>query len=172
MSKRKHPNILICGTPGTGKTTFAQLICEENTTFKHYNISDLVKQHKLHDGFDDEHDSYILDEDKVVDYLEDELGSDQGGCIVDFHTVDFFPERYFDHVIVLRTDNSILYQRLGKRNYDKKKITENVQAEIMQVVFDEAMDSYKPEIILELQSNTNEDMEKNIANVLSLISKW
>lgn len=38
-----------------------------------------------------------------------------GGNIVDFHTCDFFPERWFDLVVVLRTDNSILYPRLVSR---------------------------------------------------------
>lgn len=38
-----------------------------------------------------------------------------GYCIVDFHSCDLFPERWFDLVVVLRTDNSILYQRLESR---------------------------------------------------------
>ena len=38
-----------------------------------------------------------------------------GGNIVDFHSCDFFPERWFDLVIVLQTDNTILYDRLEKR---------------------------------------------------------
>lgn len=83
-------------------------------------------------------------------------------------------------MVVLRTDNEILYPRLEKRNYAEKKITENVTAEIMQVclnigsliykkvVADEARDSYKENIIWELQSNSLEDMERNIAR----ISEW
>jgi adenylate kinase len=39
----------------------------------------------------------------------------EGGNIMDFHTIGFFPERWFDLVIVLRTDNTILYDRLAKR---------------------------------------------------------
>jgi len=38
-----------------------------------------------------------------------------GGNIVDFHSCDFFPERWFDLVVVLRTYNEILYPRLEKR---------------------------------------------------------
>ena len=40
---------------------------------------------------------------------------EHGGVIVDFHSCDFFPERWFDLVVVLRTDNTILYPRLEKR---------------------------------------------------------
>lgn len=38
-----------------------------------------------------------------------------GGKIVDFHTCEIFPERWFDLVIVLRTDNGVLYPRLESR---------------------------------------------------------
>ena len=38
-----------------------------------------------------------------------------GGVIVDYHGCDFFPERWFDKVFVLRTDNTILYDRLTQR---------------------------------------------------------
>ena len=42
-SDRTRPNILITGTPGTGKTTTASLIAEE-TGFAHVDVSALVKK--------------------------------------------------------------------------------------------------------------------------------
>lgn len=39
-----------------------------------------------------------------------------GGIIVDYHGCDFFPERWFDRVVVLQTENSVLYDRLTKRS--------------------------------------------------------
>lgn len=52
---------------------------------------------------------------QVCDELENMM--EAGGIIVDYHGCDFFPERWFDRVVVLQTDNSILYDRLSKR-YD------------------------------------------------------
>jgi len=51
----------------------------------------------------------------------------KGGNIVDYHSCEFFPERWFDIVFVLRTDNSILYKRLQQRfvHSDKKIITKH-----------------------------------------------
>lgn len=49
----------------------------------------------------------------MCDELEDVM--EQGGIIVDHHGCDFFPERWFDHVVVLQTGNSVLYDRLAKR---------------------------------------------------------
>ena len=50
---------------------------------------------------------------QICDALEDQMTV--GGNIIDFHSCDFFPERWFDLVIVLQTDNTILYDRLEKR---------------------------------------------------------
>lgn len=61
---RKQPNILVTGTPGTGKTTTCQQVIEA-IGFTHINVGDLVKQQELHSGWDEEHDCYIIDEDKV-----------------------------------------------------------------------------------------------------------
>lgn len=38
-----------------------------------------------------------------------------GGNIVDYHGSEFFPERWFDVVFVVRTDNTILFDRLSAR---------------------------------------------------------
>lgn len=48
-----------------------------------------------------------------MDELEDQMC--EGGNIVDYHGCDFFPERWFDIVFVLRTNNTVLYQRLEHR---------------------------------------------------------
>lgn len=39
----------------------------------------------------------------------------QGGNIVDYHSSEFFPERWFDIIFVLRTDNTTLFDRLVSR---------------------------------------------------------
>ena len=50
---------------------------------------------------------------KVIDELEGQMS--EGGNIVDYHSCDFFPERWFSIVFVLRTDNTLLYERLEQR---------------------------------------------------------
>ena len=172
-SKKKQgklaPNVLICGTPGTGKTSTCERITQENPTFKHFDISALVKANKeqLSLGFDEETQSHILNEDAIVDKLEEHLA--RGGCIVDTHSmIDYFPQRWFQLVIVLRTDNTILFDRLKRRGYSDEKVRENVDCEIVQVVLDEAMDSYEEEIVKQLVSNSVDDLENNV----DMISSW
>ena len=50
---------------------------------------------------------------QAVDELEDVMS--EGGNILEYHGCDFFPERWFDAVFVLRTDNTLLYDRLQQR---------------------------------------------------------
>ena len=166
---RKKPNILITGTPGTGKTSTSALIAEM-TGLKHINCSALVKKKQLSTERNEEYDCLMLDEDALCDEIEDAM--DEGGNIVDFHSIDFFPERWFDLVLVLRTDNTILYDRLKGRGYNDVKLSENVQCEIMQVVLEEAHASYRSEIIHTVESNTIDQMEDNVERVQAWVKNW
>ena len=63
---RRSPVMVITGTPGTGKSTHAQLLEKESPIpLRHINVGELVKAHGLHQGFDEEWQSYTVDEDKV-----------------------------------------------------------------------------------------------------------
>jgi len=50
---------------------------------------------------------------QLLDDLEEKMV--EGGNIVDYHSCDFFPERWFDIVFVLRCENKPLYDRLESR---------------------------------------------------------
>lgn len=161
-------NILVTGTPGTGKTTLAAEVAQA-TGWEHINIGERVKAEELHHGWDEDFEAWTLDEDKVCDALEDRMV--QGGCIVDHHTCDFFPERWFHLVIVLTTDNTILYERLEKRGYSAKKLQENIECEIMMVVQEDAIESYRRELVQILPSNTTDDMDSNTQKIVSWIQQ-
>jgi len=166
---RVLPNILITGTPGTGKTTLAQEISTGNQ-LNFISVSDYAKENDLISGYDDALQCPILDEDQLIDELEDTMSS--GGNVVEYHSSDFFPERWFDIVFVLRTDNTLLHSRLTERRYNEEKIKNNMECEIFQTALDEARESYKEDIVHELQSNVPEDMERNLDQISSWISQF
>ena len=56
--------------------------------------------------------------------------------------------------------------------YSLKKIQENNEAEIMEVVADEARSSYPAEIVVELTSESTEDLEKNVTRIVQWINAW
>ncbi|MBA0583307.1 hypothetical protein Gorai_014171 [Gossypium raimondii] len=174
-NKRKRPNILVTGTPGTGKTTTSSALAEA-TNLRHINIGDLVKEKNLHDGWDDDLQCHVINEDlmyrilKVCDELEDVM--EEGGNIVDYHGCDFFPERWFDVVVVLQTDNTVLYDRLSKRGYEGAKLSNNIECEIFQVLLEEAKESYSEDIVKALKSDNIDDITRNVSSLTDWIRSW
>ena len=73
---------------------------------------------------------------------------------------------------MLRAETSVLYSRLETRGYSEKKLSDNVEAEIMQVILDEAREAYREEIVIELPSNTVEDIESNVARTSAWLQAW
>ena len=106
---RERPNILVTGTPGTGKTTLAAALAAA-TSLRHVDVGLAIREQSLHSGWDEEFQCHLVDEDKarppqlsrsiehllthtlqVCDALEDQLSA--GGNVVDYHSCGFFPER-------------------------------------------------------------------------------
>jgi hypothetical protein len=113
---KRGPNVLVTGTPGTGKTSLCELVVQRFPLYKHVNVGEVVKAKGLHTGVDATFGAYMIDEsneDKIVDELESVMA--EGCVLLEHHSVDFFPERWFDLVLVLRTDNTVLFDRLTKR---------------------------------------------------------
>ncbi|KAK3686006.1 AAA domain-containing protein [Podospora appendiculata] len=166
---RTSPNIVITGTPGVGKTTHCELLAER-TGLKHLSVNDIVKDRECHEGWDEEYESWIVDEDKLLDAMEEQVL--QGGCILDWHACDLFPKSWVDLVVVLRVDSMTLYDRLSARKYPEIKLQENLDSEIMEVLLQEARDSYDEEIVVELQSNTADDMDVNVDRIEAWLKQW
>jgi len=170
-----------------GKTTTCEVLAQ-STGLKHISINQIVKDRGCHDGWNEEFQSWIVDEDKVfrgnglvlesvrlifiklLDSIEDEVK--QGGCIIDWHACDLFPRSWIDLVVVLRVETSVLYDRLMTRNYPEAKLQENLDSEIMEVLLQEAKDSYDAEIVIELQSNTSDEMDSNIERIEVWLKQW
>lgn len=135
-----------------------------------FPINQIAKERNCYSGFDEERQSSIVDEDKLLDAIEDEL--EKGGLIIDWHCCEIFPERLIDLVLVLRTDTDVLYDRLKSRDYSEAKLEENMDAEIMQVLLQEARDSYEEQVVVELWSNEVEDLESNVERVVQWRESW
>lgn len=58
------------------------------------------------------------------------------------------------------------------RGYKGKKLQDNLQCEIFQIIYEEAMSSYKEDIVHQLPSNIPEDMENNLDQIIQWIEQW
>jgi adenylate kinase len=148
---------------------------QEQLDFRHVNVGEMVMAHRCYEGRDEALDTYVLDEDKLLDALEpilEDFRQNREGVVLDYHACEFFPERYFDLVLVLQCHTNVLYDRLSSRNYSELKRSENVTAEIMQVIWEEAQQSYDPQIVHAVPSNTLEDMDGNVDRVRTWMEQW
>ncbi|OPX59926.1 MAG: putative kinase [Methanobacterium sp. PtaB.Bin024] len=133
--------ILLTGTPGTGKTTISPLLVEElNCTL--IDINQLVDEKQLYTGLDAKKGYKVVDMaalegelQKIIDKKEDDL------CvIIEGHLSHYFP--LADFVIVLRTEPSVLEERLTKRDWESSKIHENLEAEALDICTWEAYQTH------------------------------
>jgi adenylate kinase len=62
---RCKPNILITGTPGTGKSSLAEMLLHYIDGMKHLNVSEIIKERKLGSRFNEEWNTWEFDDDKV-----------------------------------------------------------------------------------------------------------
>lgn len=164
------PNILLSGTPGTGKSTLAKRLSEAKLGLTWVNVGDFAKEKGFLGAWDEEYQCHELEEDPLLDEMEEMIA--KGGCLVDHHVTDFFPERYFDIVFIMRTENDKLYERLSQRGYNGKKFQDNLQCEIFQTILEEARESYPTEIVHELRSDIESDIESNVDRIRSWIEQW
>jgi adenylate kinase len=173
MSEPCLPNIVITGTPGVGKTSLAMLLVDRlneelkcNKKYTYLNLGDLINKNKLYDQWNKEYEVSEFDEDKVLEELDPVLK--EGGNVIDFHSVYFLPEESVGIVVLVRCDNTILYDRLKARGYNEKKIKENIECEIMEVTSEDVYENFINSKIIELHNEHVDDMANNIDTIMSI----
>ncbi len=131
-----------------------------------------MKKHNIGESSSDPDDpnTKIVDEDRLLDVIENDL--EDGGQIIDWHACDLFPPSLIDLVCVIRCDNKILYDRLKARGYGEKKLQENMDCEIMEVLVQEARDAYEGEIVVELKSEETGDLDGNVERIEKWVQDW
>jgi len=157
---RRHKNVLITGTPGTGKSSICEKLLPVLPNYQYINVGEFADERQLYIEYDDELECYILDEDAVVEHMRPIMEDEAGGMIVDYHGCDFFPQEWFDAVFVLRTSTTPLFNRLSDRGYSQKKLDSNVESEIFQLILDEAKSSFTQ--VYELKNDGPSDLEENV----------
>lgn len=130
--------VAITGTPGTGKTEVAKALAKR-TGWKWFSLNDIAAQKDLYEGYDRERGCKIVDIEKLREEVS-MLAVQNKNVIVESHYAHDMPA---DVVIVLRTDPIILRKRMTEKGFHTEKIAENMEAEMMQVIRDEAAASHK-----------------------------
>ncbi|MDA4119663.1 MAG: AAA family ATPase [Thaumarchaeota archaeon] len=142
----------ITGTPGTGKKSISPLAAKA-LGLRFVSINDLARQSGLLDsGADGEIDVRKLK--KVV------AKSLHGPSLVYGHLLPqvFGPDSMVK-VVVLRTDPTVLKNRLEERGYAHEKVIANVEAELIGLVSSEAFETFGQSRTVEVDTSHTSDSE-------------
>ena len=131
------------GSAGVGKSTYAKKLARAKGLL-YFDVGNFIKKYKIFDSYDKKLKTYLVDVDVLVKVLSETVKgiSEEGwkGIVLDGHLSHYLSCKLVDYVIVVRCDVRTLRKRLVKRGYSKKKVEENVEAEIMETCLIEARD--------------------------------
>jgi len=131
--------IIVSGTPGTGKTTFAKKIAKQQN-LKYIDVKEIIKKNNLSEGFDKEKNTDIIDIKKLNSVLI-EIIKKQKDAVIDSHLSHYIPKKYVDKCYITKCDLPELKKRLEERGYSKEKVRENLDAEIFDTCRVEALEA-------------------------------
>ncbi|MFX1286246.1 MAG: AAA family ATPase [Promethearchaeota archaeon] len=151
MSHLSPFRLYITGGTGTGKTSVAKKLTTI-MSLEYSELNTIVLEKGFYLGYDINRDSLIIDEDLIAAYLEKIITNKQRICLVG----GIIPlKNIFDLIIVLRCRADILRQRLLSRNYPEEKIEANIEAEIMNIVYYEAIEFFSDQNVIEVYNDEN-----------------
>jgi len=128
--------IVVTGTPGTGKTVVATELARRRG-MEYLSLSQFVISNGLYTSFDQESSSYLLDEEKTKEQLANYL---RGRNVV---VEAIYPSLVQgDSILVLRRHPLLVYRDLLSRGWSEAKVMENVEAEALGVVEEEARETF------------------------------
>jgi adenylate kinase len=147
--------VAVTGTPGTGKTSVCKLL--KGVTV--IDLRALAEEHS--DLFSRDKKRKSLDVDvKVLRKLIPKTGS---MTVLDGHLSHHMKP---DFAIVLRCSPEVLAKRLAKRRWSKEKVRENLEAEAVDVILIEAMDSCNEVFEIDTTEMTPLKVSKAVAEII------
>lgn len=161
--------VIITGTPGVGKSTFAKKLTKE-LGFPCLHLHDYYKEISLE--YNRSKQCYDIDLKKFEKLAKEKLKESENRLIVDSHIAHLLPSKLVDLCIVLTcSDLKKLEKRLKRRKYSQKKIRENLDAEIFQVCLNEAKEKGHKVVVLDVAKISKKEIVDQIKKQLTKTTK-
>jgi adenylate kinase len=161
--------VVISGTPGVGKTVVALRITKLLEGI-YLNLSEFVINNKLYLYYDEETSSYVIDEVKLKNALDEFIISNCSRIIViDSHYGEVVDDRFINKIIVLRLNPKELYNRLVSRGWTGRKLRDNVEAELLGVSTMNALEEHGVGRVCEVDT-TGRDVDDVVDEIIKIIN--
>lgn len=158
--------VYITGVPATGKSSVAIKISQQ-LALSYFEINDIVLNNGFYLGYDINRDTFIIDDDLLVPHLESLIINNKHLCLVG----SLFPlGEAIDIIIVLRCPIPVLRQRLKERGYNEEKIESNIEAEIMNIIYYDALEFYSEKLVYEVINHPN-TIDNTCKQIISIIEQ-
>ena len=157
--------IALTGTPGTGKTSVTQVL--EAQGIQILSLNELALSQNFIDGTDKKRGSHILDLHKINSYLQKNVDKPSKSTIIEGHATHWLTQP--EWIIILRCHPTELQKRLYTKQWKKEKISENVEAEILDIILCEATEIHPANKLLEIDTTekTIQAVSKIILNLIN-----
>ena len=139
--------IAITGTPGVGKTAVCRIIGKKGYSVVY--LGKVVKAHgELVSGFDRSRGVAEVDVDAANSYIKKKYRGLKP-VFIDSHFSHLFDVKL---CIVLRCSPEVLGRRLKRRKYPKAKLRENLEAEALDVITIESVQTHGKDKVYEIDT--------------------
>jgi len=160
--------IVVTGTPGTGKTTVAMRLAKK-AEWKYVDVNTVISKHKLSEGYDMKKKCRVVDVKKLCRVLLKMAKDSEESVVIDSHLSHYLPSEKIDVCLVTKCNLKLLKQRLKRRKYGEAKVRENLDCEIFDVCYNEAIDAGHN--VVAVATDTKVDYEKLIRKIKRLKRK-
>ncbi|MEM2321447.1 MAG: adenylate kinase family protein [Candidatus Bathyarchaeia archaeon] len=157
------------GTPGVGKSSISRILSSK-ANFHLISLGELIKEEKLYAGVDEERNTLIADLERLSRRVREIILSSDRDVIIEGHLAPHVvPPEYVTIAFILRRSPEELKHILKSRNYSKRKVSENLAAEILDVCLHDAVNGFGIKKVCEVDvtSRDAKDVVQEILDVLN-----
>ncbi len=135
--------IIFSGIPGTGKTTVAKQLANILGA-EIIDVNEVIDAKHLCEEYDKKRQCQIIDVKKLSNVLQHVVNNFRKRkktkfLIIESHMSHFLPANLVNYCFITKCELKELSNRLKKKGYSKLKISENLEAEIFNVCYEEAL---------------------------------
>ncbi|NIM45183.1 MAG: AAA family ATPase [Nitrososphaeria archaeon] len=157
--------IVVTGTPGTGKSSFA-LRLSELLSYECIDLNDFLIVEGCISDYDAKRESHVVDLVKGERLVKSSFES--GDYILESHIAHLIvPKDMVSTCFVLRSSPYVLMKRLEARGFSRGKVMENCAAEILDTILGEVIKRYGKDLISEL--DTSGDLEDLVEEAIKVL---
>jgi adenylate kinase len=157
--------VALTGTPGTGKTTVATLLRKKGYTI--VDINKLAIKEDFVVGTDKKRHCKLIDVNNINKYIQKNFKR-KDLVFFEGHVAHLL--KAMDKIIILRCHPKELYTHLLKKKWSHKKIQENIEAEILDIILCEAVEQHLKKNIFEIDT-TRKTPKNVVSSILEIVQK-